>query len=97
MRIIAQSQFDVNQENRGEQFLLAGAQKTRWSSLAGGAILSQRVRIDVLIETFHGPTTFVPGLFRVTGMSEPQSFRLIRSCLVQAKFLNRLRKTMGHK
>ncbi len=34
----------------------------------------------------YGPTTFVPGLFRVTGMSEPQSSRLIRSCLAQAKF-----------
>ena len=40
----------------------------------------------------YGPTTFVPGLVCVTGMSEPQSSRLIRSCLVQAKFSNRLRK-----
>jgi hypothetical protein len=35
VRIIAQSQFDVNQENIEEQFLLARAQETGWSSLAG--------------------------------------------------------------
>ncbi|OAI44617.1 hypothetical protein AYO43_02005 [Nitrospira sp. SCGC AG-212-E16] len=58
MRIIAQSQFDVNQENRGRRDLVAQAREADWSSLAGWVVLFRRVKIDVLVETFLGSDYF---------------------------------------
>jgi hypothetical protein len=54
VRIIAQSQFDVNQENREGADFVAQAREADWSSLAGWVVLFQRVKIDVLVETFLG-------------------------------------------
>jgi len=58
VRIIAQSQFDVNQENRERSDLVAQARETDWSSLDGWVVLFQRVKIDVLVETFLGLNNF---------------------------------------
>jgi hypothetical protein len=58
VRIIAQSQFDVNQEIREKTNLVAQAPETNWSSLAGRQIMFLRVRFDVLIETLLGPDDF---------------------------------------
>jgi hypothetical protein len=58
VRIIAQSQFDVNQENRERSDLVAQARETDWSFLDGWVVLFQRVKIDVLVETFLGFNNF---------------------------------------
>jgi hypothetical protein len=53
VRIIAQSQFDVNQESREKADPVAQARKTNMSSLAGWVVLFQRVKTNVLVETFR--------------------------------------------
>jgi hypothetical protein len=58
VRIIAQSQFDVNQENREGADLVAQTREAGWSSLAEWVVLFQRVKIDVLVETFLGFNNF---------------------------------------
>jgi hypothetical protein len=58
VRIIAQSQFDVNQENREGADLVAQACEADWSSLARWVVLFQRVKVDVLVEIFLGFNNF---------------------------------------
>lgn len=54
MRIIAQSHFDVNQENIEGAVLVGLSTGNRIVFSCRISDLAQRVRIDVLIETFQG-------------------------------------------
>jgi hypothetical protein len=79
VRIIAQSQFDVNQENRERNDLVAQARETDWSSLPGWVALFQRVKTDVLVETFLGFNNFRAGQSHETGINMLSSSREICS------------------
>jgi hypothetical protein len=52
VRIIAQSQFDVNQENTEKADFVAQARGTGRSPFAGWVVFFQRMKIDVLVKTF---------------------------------------------
>jgi hypothetical protein len=58
VRIIAQSQFDVNQENTEKANFVAQARGAGQSPFAGWMVLFQRMKIDILVKTFLGFNNF---------------------------------------
>lgn len=83
VRIIAQSQFDVNQENTEGADLIAQARETDRSTFAERTVMLQRVRIDALFETFLGFNNFRVRNLHETGKNMRGSSREIYSRLVQ--------------
>lgn len=86
MRIIAQSQFDVNQENRERSDFVAQAREADWSSVVRCVALFQRVKIDVLVETFLGFNNFRACQSHEAGTNMRYSYREICPRLVQRRF-----------